>query len=124
MCVEVTAPRTHSASPDNTSTSDSRTVSTPQQGGGWRHRVDAARHRLTGLLRRFSLPLLRFCLGIEFVWFGALKVAGESRGTGLVSMSLPSLDSDLFFPALGCFEIAVGSTLMIGLRHVCICVEF
>jgi len=121
MCVEVTAPRTHSASPDNTSTSDSRTVSTPQQGGGWRHRVDAARHRLTGLLRRFSLPLLRFSLGIVFVWFGALKVAGETPVTGLVAKTLPWLDPDWFVPALGWFEIALGAALMIGLRLGWVC---
>lgn len=124
----MTAPGTHSAASENysavdsgSSTPDRRAASGRPPGGGIRRRVVAARHRLTSLLRRFSLRLLRFSLGIVFVWFGALKVAGETPVTGLVAQTLPWLDPDWFVPALGWFEIALGAALMVGYRLGWVC---
>jgi putative oxidoreductase len=66
------------------------------------------------LLRRVSPALLRISLGIVFVWFGALKVAGASAVGGLVAATVPFLDSAWFVPALGVVEIVIGLAFATG----------
>jgi uncharacterized membrane protein YkgB len=69
---------------------------------------------LDTLIGRVSLPLLRACLGVVFVWFGALKLTPESPVGHLVAATVPFLPAHWFVPALGIFEIAVGVGLFIG----------
>jgi len=64
--------------------------------------------------RRISLPLLRFSLGLVFVWFGALKVVGTTPVADLVARTVPFLDRTWFVPMLGAFEVALALALMIG----------
>jgi uncharacterized membrane protein YphA (DoxX/SURF4 family) len=73
-----------------------------------------ARHQLDRLLRRFSLPLLRASLGLVFVWFGGLKVAGVTPAKELVAGTVPWLDAGWLVPVLGWFEIVVGAALISG----------
>lgn len=70
--------------------------------------------RIIGFLRWVSLPLLRLSLGIVFVWFGALKVAGVSPVEDLVATTVPWVDAAWFVPALGVFELLVGTGLLVG----------
>lgn len=58
--------------------------------------------------------LLRVSLGIVFVWFGALKVAGVSAVGGLVAATVPFLESAWFVPALGVLEILIGLAFATG----------
>jgi uncharacterized membrane protein YkgB len=58
--------------------------------------------------------LLRVSLGVVFVWFGALKVAGVTPVTELVAATVPWFDPGWVVPALGWFEIALGLGLVIG----------
>jgi putative oxidoreductase len=83
--------------------------------------VDNARNLLYRLLRRFSLPLLRASMGVVFVWFGALKVAGVTPADELVAATVPWLDPDWFVPALGWFEMALGVALVVGARLGWVC---
>lgn len=77
--------------------------------------------RLERTLRWASLPLLRTSLGLVFVWFGGLKVAGVTPVEELIAGTLPFLDPSWLVPALGWFEVVIGLALMIGyrLRWVC-----
>lgn len=77
-------------------------------------RLQRADARILALLRRVSLPSLRISLGVVFVWFGALKVAGVTPVTELVGGTVYWVDPAWFVPALGMVEVAVGIGLVAG----------
>jgi putative oxidoreductase len=71
--------------------------------------------RLNDVLRTIVLLLLRGSLGVTFVWFGALKLAGEpTLPASLIAAITPFVDPDLSVPIVGIFEIALGAGLLIG----------
>lgn len=73
--------------------------------------------RIVGLLRIVVPLLLRGSLGVTFIWFGALKVAGEpTLPASLIAAITPFIDPDVSVPLLGGFEIALGAGLLIGRR--------
>ena len=65
-------------------------------------------------LNRIALPALRISLGVVFIWFGALKLLDVSPVSGLVARTVYWFDPDIVVPALGVFEIAVGSMLVLN----------
>jgi len=67
-------------------------------------------------LRALSVPLLRGSLGVVFVWFGALKVAGATPVADLVARTVPWLDPSTFVLALGVVEVVLGVALVAGRR--------
>lgn len=69
------------------------------------------------LSHRASLRLLRFSLGLVFVWFGALKITGATPVAALVGRTVPFLDVRWFVPALGIFEVMLAVALVLG-RHL------
>jgi putative oxidoreductase len=79
-----------------------------------RRHLEAYDRTLRRLLGRASPILLRISLGIVFVWFGALKVAGASAVGGLVATTVPFLDSAWFVPVLGVVEIVIGVAFATG----------
>lgn len=70
--------------------------------------------RIVGLLRRVGLPLLRISLGMVFLWFGALKIAGATPVADLVAGTVYWFDPAWFVPLLGGFEVFVGACLILG----------
>jgi putative oxidoreductase len=73
--------------------------------------------RLDGLLRRAVPLLLRGSLGLTFVWFGALKLAGEpTLPASLIAAITPSVDPGVSVPLVGVFEVALGAGLLLGRR--------
>jgi uncharacterized membrane protein YkgB len=72
-------------------------------------------------LRRISLPLLRLTIGLVFVWFGALKIAGNTPVGDFVARTLPWFDRHWVVPALGWFEIAIGLALISGRFVTLVC---
>jgi putative oxidoreductase len=71
--------------------------------------------RLNELLHIVVPLLLRASLGITFVWFGGLKIAGEpTLPASLIAAITPSVDPDLLVPLVGAFEVALGTGLLIG----------
>ena len=58
--------------------------------------------------------LLRVALGITFIWFGALKVVGQSPVADLVSQTVYWLPPAFFVPFLGWWEVVVGVGLLLG----------
>ena len=77
-------------------------------------------HRVSGFLRRWSEPALRFSVGIVFVWFGALKIFDVTPVTELVANTVYWFDPAWVVPTLGVVEVAVGLGLLfkVALRSV------
>ena len=75
--------------------------------------LDAIDVRLTRWMSRHGIRLLRYAIGVVFVWFGALKlVPGLSPAEDLVRATTPFVDGDLFLPILAVWEIAIGALLL------------
>lgn len=70
--------------------------------------------RVRASLKRFAPTMLRVSLGLVFVWFGVLKVIGQTPVSDLVAGTVYWLDPDWFVPLLGVFEVVVGLGLLFG----------
>jgi putative oxidoreductase len=71
--------------------------------------------RVNDLLRTAVPLLLRGSLGVTFIWFGGLKLAGEpTLPASLIAAITPFVDPGLSVPLVGAFEIALGAGLLIG----------
>ena len=70
--------------------------------------------RLVPLLRRWSIPLLRYALAIVFIWFGALKVFDVTPVADLVRSTIYWIDGSWVVPAIGLVEVLVGIGLLLG----------
>ena len=68
--------------------------------------------RIAGWMSRAGVPLLRWTLGIIFIWFGALKPFGLSPAQELVSNTVYWVDPSWFVPLLGWWEVAIGVGLL------------
>lgn len=74
--------------------------------------VDA---RIVAVMGRWSIPVLRFALGVVYVWFGGLKlVPGLSPAEDLVAATVPFLPPSVFMPFLGVWEILIGLGFLTG----------
>ena len=72
--------------------------------------------RITRWMARYSLGILRFGLGIIFIWFGALKLfPGLSPAEELVRNTIYFFDPDFFLPILAIWEVLIGLGFLIGL---------
>lgn len=90
-----------------------RPTSLEKRANLWR----ALAERLDALLPSAVPLLLRASLGITFVWFGGLKLAGEpTLPAALIAALMPSVDPDLLIPLVGGFEVALGAGILIGRR--------
>ncbi|MEX2561980.1 MAG: DUF417 family protein [Nitriliruptoraceae bacterium] len=78
----------------------------------WWERYEAIDIRVLETLRRISLPMLRLSLGVIFVWFGALKIAGISPASELVAATVYLVDPAWFVPFLGGVEVLIGLGLI------------
>lgn len=76
--------------------------------------IDRYEQAITAFLRRWSLPLLRVSLGIVYVWFGALKIAGASPVLGLIQNLYSSYPEPLFCVIIGIWELLVGLGFLSG----------
>ena len=74
-------------------------------------RVDAG---VAGLMEVYGITILRVAVAIVFIWFGALKVAGQSPVEDLVTDTVYWVDADFFVTFLGIWEIAIGIGLLLG----------
>lgn len=79
-------------------------------------RAAAADERLIALLRHVAPAVMRWALGVVFVWFGALKIANMTPVADLVADTLAfvPVPAAILLPALGGFEILVGVALVTG----------
>ncbi|MFK7882582.1 MAG: hypothetical protein AB8F26_00170 [Phycisphaerales bacterium] len=83
----------------------------------WVPLFDRIDQRIAGQLSRISILLMRFGLGLVFVWFGALKVAGVSPAAELVARTTDwAFNPAWFLPMLGWWEVLIGLCLLDPLR--------
>ena len=75
-------------------------------------RLDAA---IVAWLDRYGFAILRLALGLVFLWFGALKVAGKSPVEDLVADTLFWLPRDVALYGIGALEIVIGLCLLLSI---------
>jgi uncharacterized membrane protein YkgB len=83
-------------------------------GTGPRRLVDTVLTRLADASHRYGPVALRMSLALVFVWFGALKLTGDTPVEGLIGATLPFLSTDLTLPALGLVEVLIGLAVAAG----------
>ena len=77
------------------------------------HSFDRIDRAIAGWMQRNGIRLLRYSLGIVFIWFGALKFFdGLSPAESLVRRTVYWIDPDLFIPILGGWEVLIGLGLL------------
>lgn len=63
---------------------------------------------------RLGAIATRLALGTVFVWFGALKLSGQTPVAELVARAIPWISPLTVMPALGALEACVGVALLTG----------
>src|SRR5918911_1624975 len=63
---------------------------------------------LLTFLRRWSITALRLALGSVFLWFGALKIFGNSPIAALIQQTYTFLPITIFVFVLGVWEMLIG----------------
>jgi uncharacterized membrane protein YkgB len=76
--------------------------------------VDIVLTRLARASHRYGPVALRLSLALVFVWFGALKLTGDSPVEGLIGATLPFLSTDITLPALGFVEVMLGLAVAVN----------
>lgn len=67
---------------------------------------------ITKWMDRYGLFLLRIFVAIIFIWFGTLKLLDMSPESELIRKTVYWVSPNLFMPFLGCWEVAIGITLL------------
>lgn len=68
---------------------------------------------IAGWMDRHGIRLLRWSVGIVFVWFGALKTVGMSPAQELVARTVYWFPPEVFIPILGWWEVLIGLGLLV-----------
>ncbi len=68
--------------------------------------------QIAGWMRRYGVLILRYALGIIFIWFGILKPLGISPAEELVRNTVYFVDEDAFLIVLGVWEVLIGVGLL------------
>ncbi len=81
---------------------------------GWTsYTLDQVDENISSWMHRIGKPMLRYSLGIIFIWFGALKPFGLSPAQDLVANTVYFVDPEWFVPFLGWWEVLIGIGLLI-----------
>ncbi|MSO33721.1 MAG: DoxX family protein [Candidatus Nanopelagicaceae bacterium] len=64
-------------------------------------------------LNGYSLTILRISLAVIFIWFGVLKIFGDSPANDLITKTIYWFNPDVFIPILGAWETAIGLCLIV-----------
>ncbi len=64
--------------------------------------------KLIYFLSSVSIAAVRLTLGLTFIWFGLLKVFGESPANDLITKTIYWFNPDVFIPILGIWEAVIG----------------
>lgn len=78
-------------------------------------RFNALDRAIVGFMTAHGIRLLRWALGVVFLWFGALKLLGVSPVVDLVANTIFWMPARWSVPLLGVWEVAVGLGLIFAL---------
>lgn len=82
----------------------------------YKKRFNVIDEKITRWMANWSLKILRFGLGVIFVWFGALKLfPGLSPAEDLVRNTIYFFNPDFFLPVLAIWEVLIGIGFLVGL---------
>ena len=70
--------------------------------------------KMIKLMSAYGIHMIRYSLGVVFIWFGLLKVAAVSPVADLVAKIVYWAPPNFFVPFLGTWEVAVGLGLLFG----------
>lgn len=70
--------------------------------------------RAAATAQKLAPIALRVSLAVVFIWFGAMKITGDSPVADLVTGAVPFVDASWFLPLLGAVEVALGLGLLFG----------
>ncbi len=70
--------------------------------------------KMIKFMNAHGIHLIRYSLGVVFIWFGLLKVAAVSPVADLVANIVYWVSPNFFVPFLGVWEVAVGLGLLFG----------
>lgn len=68
--------------------------------------------RLADWMERWGHRVHRISLGVIFLWFGSLKVAGEASATSMIAHTVYFTTPEVAVPILGYWEAAIGVCLL------------
>lgn len=97
-----------------------RSAAHPRPASGWRARFDRLDRRVTAVLARSGVPVVRLSLAVVFLWFGALKfIPGMSPAEDLAARTIEQLSGGavgpaLSVPVLAAWECLIGLGLLTG----------
>ncbi len=74
--------------------------------------IDSIDLKIAAWMARNGIVMLRFSLGIIFVWYGLLKTVGISPAQDLVAGTVYWFDPAVFVPILGWWEVLIGLGLL------------
>ncbi|MGH2542682.1 MAG: hypothetical protein ACRDIB_07790 [Ardenticatenaceae bacterium] len=80
--------------------------------GSYRKQVATIDSTVVDFMSEAALPLLRTSLGVTYIWFGALKIAGVSPVAGLVARTVPLLPERAAVVLMGIWEVTIGIGLL------------
>ena len=81
--------------------------------------VSGITERSLSVVDRLAPSALRLSLALLFVWFGALKLSGDSPVLLLVATTVPWVAPQLLMTVLGAVEVLLGVGLVVG-RAQCV----
>lgn len=76
-------------------------------------KLDTLDDRIALWMGRYSHALHRYGLGVLFVWFGVLKLAGQKTASSLLAHTIYFGSPDVMIQILGWWEAAIGLTLLV-----------
>ena len=82
--------------------------------------IDRIDERITGVLAKHAVTILRVALGIVFFWFGVLKYfpnvspAELLAGRTIEQLSFGAIHPDVSLPFLATWEVLIGVGLIVG----------
>jgi uncharacterized membrane protein YkgB len=76
-------------------------------------RFDQIDIAIASFMRRHGMYLLRWSIGIVFIWFGALKYTPYSPAADLVASTVTLIPREIFLPILATWEVLIGIGLIV-----------
>lgn len=78
-----------------------------------RQRIAQLDKRIVRFMSRVGHRIERWVLGILFIWFGTLKIIGETSASSIIAKSVYWMDPSFVVPCLGWWELLIGIGLIL-----------